>query len=73
MSTTTKLFAECRVCGARWHAAMLPLSVSLMTRMAKGLHCPWCAADGRHIGMCCTEGQHAVAEPRAPIRAYDRR
>lgn len=60
MSERKPLFVECQNCGERWKWLTLPLAVTKMPRSAR---CPNCGEEER-VGICPTEGPHAVTEPR---------
>jgi DNA-directed RNA polymerase subunit RPC12/RpoP len=45
----TALNVQCRKCRHRWTAAYLPMPMASAAALLRGVRCPMCAANSRHI------------------------
>lgn len=71
MESARPLFVECMKCKARWQAGELPLNISKFAASLETMKCPHCGTGSDNIGMCASEGKHAVTQPRGPQKASD--
>lgn len=47
---------RCEVCEHKWVAAYLPLEISKYVRIMRGMRCPMCAANAKHIYLSDVKG-----------------
>jgi len=66
---TRPMFAVCDRCDARWQICTAPIAVTKLAVLTTHLMCPHCNSTKSDLGLCHTDGEHAVTEPRAPDAA----